>query len=242
MQALNNNASTSGAWDAIHALSYHTYTINFESIVNETTSLYQQFGKPIWVTKIASGSNSTMEANVQLMEAFVNWANSQSWIERYFWNQAVSTLVVSWLFGTLPQPGSLCPTASPGHLCACTEHTSFSGVSCMAIYCFGYKHVVAPLAACYNCLWCDARRSLSMAVLVQHTCALHVALAAAADYMVRISRQNNSKLTSCSNLLQTPPEGTDPNIQNSYMVNESVGGKGNGTLTPLGQTYTSVTC
>ncbi len=42
--------------------------------------------------------------------------------------------------------------------------------------------------------------------------------------------------------LQTPPEGTDPNIQNSYMVNESVGGEGNGTLTPLGQTYTSITC
>lgn len=127
-KALNNNASTSGAWDAIHALSYHTYTTNFESIVNETTSLYEQFGKPIWVTEIASGSNSTMEANVQLMETFVPWANNQSWIERYFWNQA------------------------------------------------------------------------------------------------------------------TPPEGTDPNIQNSYMVNESVGGKGNGTLTPLGQTYASVTC
>jgi len=31
-----------------------------------------------------------MEANVALMEAFVPWANSQSWIERYFWNQAVS--------------------------------------------------------------------------------------------------------------------------------------------------------
>ena len=42
--------------------------------------------------------------------------------------------------------------------------------------------------------------------------------------------------------MQTPPEGTDPNIQNSYMVNESVGGKGNETLTPLGQTYASVTC
>jgi len=35
-----------------------------------------------------------MEANVALMEAFVPWANSQSWIERYFWNQAVS--LVPW--------------------------------------------------------------------------------------------------------------------------------------------------
>ncbi|KAA6419317.1 MAG: hypothetical protein FRX49_10716 [Trebouxia sp. A1-2] len=145
--ALNNNVSTSGAWDAIHALSYHTYATNFESIVNETTSLYEQFGKPIWVTEIASGSNSTMEANVQLMEAFVPWANNQSWIERYFWNQA------------------------------------------------GAHHQAKPQRAAK--LW---------------------------------------------HLLQTPPESTDPNIQNSYMVNESVGGKGNGTLTPLGQTYTSITC
>ena len=35
-----------------------------------------------------------MEANVALMEAFVPWANSQPWIERYFWNQAVS--LVPW--------------------------------------------------------------------------------------------------------------------------------------------------
>ena len=34
-----------------------------------------------------------MAQNVALMEAFVPWANSQSWIERYFWNQAVSLLL-----------------------------------------------------------------------------------------------------------------------------------------------------
>ena len=90
VQALINNESTAGAWDAIHALSYHTYTTDFNSIINETTSLYQQFSKPIWITEIASGSNSTMQANVALMQAFIPWANKQSWIERYFWNQAVS--------------------------------------------------------------------------------------------------------------------------------------------------------
>jgi len=75
--------------------------------VNETTSLYEQFGKPIWVTEIASGSNSTMETNVQLMEAFVPWANNQSWIERYFWNQAVGSLEVPWCFGgAVSFPGS----------------------------------------------------------------------------------------------------------------------------------------
>lgn len=127
MQALNNNASTSGAWDTIHALSYHTYTTNFESIVNETKSLYEQFGKPIWVTEIASGSNSTMEANVQLMEAFVPWANNQSWIERYFWNQAVSAVVI--LRCRLARYHLLGPEpiCKQRHVCLCTEHASFSG-------------------------------------------------------------------------------------------------------------------
>lgn len=90
LQALNSNSATAGAWDAIHALSYHTYATDLGSIISETTSLYQQFGKPIWITEIASGGGSSMEANVALMEAFVPWANSQPWIERYFWNQAVS--------------------------------------------------------------------------------------------------------------------------------------------------------
>ena len=92
MQALNSNSATAGAWDAIHALSYHTYVTDLDSIISETTSLYQQFGKPIWITEIASGGGSSMAQNVALMEAFVPWANSQSWIERYFWNQAVSLL------------------------------------------------------------------------------------------------------------------------------------------------------
>ena len=58
--------------------------------MREVTSLYQQFDKPIWVTEIASGSSSSAAANLALMEDFVPWANSQPWIERYFWNQAVS--------------------------------------------------------------------------------------------------------------------------------------------------------
>lgn len=85
MQALDNSTATAGAWDAIHALSYHTYATDLDTIINATTSLNQQFDKPIWITEIASGSNSTAEANVALMEAFVPWANNQSWIEIQSW-------------------------------------------------------------------------------------------------------------------------------------------------------------
>ena len=95
LQALNNNPATPGAWDAIHALSYHTYATDFNTIVSHMTSLHQQFGKPIWVTEIASGQDSSMEQNIALMNQFVPWANSQSWVERYFWNQAVSSCCIS---------------------------------------------------------------------------------------------------------------------------------------------------
>lgn len=90
MQALNGSAATTSAWEAIHALSYHTYVTDLDTIINETTSLYQQFNKPVWITEIASGSDSTAAANLALMQDFVPSANSQPWIERYFWNQAVS--------------------------------------------------------------------------------------------------------------------------------------------------------
>lgn len=98
LQALNNNSATAGAWDDIHALSYHTYATSLDAIINGTTSLYQQFGKPIWITEIASGADSSMEANVALMQDFVPWAESQPWIERYFWNQAVNTMLGPTLF------------------------------------------------------------------------------------------------------------------------------------------------
>ena len=75
-------------------MSYHTYVNDLDSIISETTSLYQQFGKPIWITEIASGNDASMADNVALMSAFVPWANSQPWIERYFWNQAVSMLTL----------------------------------------------------------------------------------------------------------------------------------------------------
>lgn len=88
VQTLNKN--TPGAWDAIHALNYHTYAKDLGSIQSATSKLHQQFGKPIWITEIAAGGGASMDANIALMEAFVPWANSQSWIERYFWNQAVS--------------------------------------------------------------------------------------------------------------------------------------------------------
>ena len=90
MQALNGSAATIGAWEAIHALSYHTYVTDLDTIINETTSLYQRFNKPLWITEIASGADSTAPENLALMQDFVPWANSQPWIERYFWNQAVS--------------------------------------------------------------------------------------------------------------------------------------------------------
>lgn len=89
VQALDGNPATRGAWETVHALSYHTYATDFDTIVNETTSLHQQFSKPLWITEIASGADSTAAANLALMQRFVPWANSQPWIERYFWNQAV---------------------------------------------------------------------------------------------------------------------------------------------------------
>ncbi|KAL3148572.1 hypothetical protein ABBQ38_014005 [Trebouxia sp. C0009 RCD-2024] len=127
-EALDGNPATRGAWETVHALSYHTYATDFDTIVNETTSLHQQFSKPLWITEIASGADSTAAANLALMQRFVPWANSQPWIERYFWNQA------------------------------------------------------------------------------------------------------------------TPAQVKDPNIQNSYLVNRSVTGLGNGSLTALGQTYRSFPC
>ena len=89
LQALIGSAATTGAWQAIHALSYHTYATDLDTIINETTSLHKQFDKPVWITEIAAGSDSTAPANLALMQEFVPWANSQPWIERYFWNQAV---------------------------------------------------------------------------------------------------------------------------------------------------------
>ena len=88
LQTLNSN--TPGAWDAIHALNYHTYATDLGSIQSATSSLNKQFGKPIWITEIAAGGGASMETNIALMKAFVPWANSQGWVERYFWNQAVS--------------------------------------------------------------------------------------------------------------------------------------------------------
>lgn len=55
MQALGGNAASKGAWEAIHALSYHTYATDFDTIVNETISLYQQFRKPVWITELLQG-------------------------------------------------------------------------------------------------------------------------------------------------------------------------------------------
>ena len=112
MQALHGRAATTGAWEAIHALSYHTYVTELDTIINETTSLYQRFNKPVWITEISSGSDSTAAANLALMQGFVPWANSQPWIERYFWNQAVSCTA----------DRSLCTTAAspfPNGPCSC---------------------------------------------------------------------------------------------------------------------------
>ena len=78
------------AWNNIHGLSYHTYQTSLSGIQNDLNSLYSTYGKPIWVTEIADGSGSSMAANQQLMTQFVTWAASRTWIERVFWNQAVS--------------------------------------------------------------------------------------------------------------------------------------------------------
>ena len=46
----------------------------------------------------------------------------------------------------------------------------------------------------------------------------------------------------CVCLMQTPAEGTDANIQYSYLVNKSVDGSGDGSLSVLGQTYANFPC
>lgn len=127
MQALNGSAATTGAWEAIHALSYHTYVTDLDTIINETTSLHQQFNKPVWITEIASGSDSTAAANLALMQGFVPWANSRPWIERYFWNQAVSCTADRFLC-TSTSP------SSPMTPCTCTRQPaqrSRMGLGCL---------------------------------------------------------------------------------------------------------------
>ena len=42
--------------------------------------------------------------------------------------------------------------------------------------------------------------------------------------------------------MQTPAEGTDANIQNSYLVNKDANGSGDGSLSVLGQTYADFPC
>ena len=48
-------------------------------------------------------------------------------------------------------------------------------------------------------------------------------------------------VTHVSNAAQTPTQADDPNIRNSYLVNESLSG-GDGSLTELGQTYANFPC
>ena len=43
-------------------------------------------------------------------------------------------------------------------------------------------------------------------------------------------------------LMQTPAQGVDANIQNSYLVNRSVDGRGDGALSILGRTYADFPC
>lgn len=79
------------AWAQIHGLSYHTYLNDVTQVESQLNMLYARYGKPIWVTEIASGSGASMAANQQLMISFTTWAQDKPWIERIFWNQAVST-------------------------------------------------------------------------------------------------------------------------------------------------------
>ena len=58
----------------------------------ELTSLHNTYGKPIWITEVAAGNSASVAQNQQLMIQLVQWAAGQPWIERVFWNQAVSTL------------------------------------------------------------------------------------------------------------------------------------------------------
>ena len=80
------------AWTNIHGLSYHTYQQSFSAVQAELTSLHNTYGKPIWITEVAAGNSASVAQNQQLMVQLVQWAAGQSWIERVFWNQAVSIL------------------------------------------------------------------------------------------------------------------------------------------------------
>ncbi|KAL3160489.1 hypothetical protein ABBQ32_010800 [Trebouxia sp. C0010 RCD-2024] len=77
-------------WAKIHGLSYHTYLNDVTQVESQLNMLYAQYGKPIWVTEIASGSGASMAANQQLMISFTTWAQDKPWIERVFWNQATA--------------------------------------------------------------------------------------------------------------------------------------------------------
>ena len=66
------------------------------------------------------------------------------------------------------------------------------------------------IAACSISPGNDAYCNLSMAMLMRHTCVLHVALVTAADYMALTSRQNNSKLTSGGICCRHPPRALIP--------------------------------
>lgn len=79
-------------WNAIHALNYHTYATDSQTIIGKVTSLYNKYQKPIWITELAAGGSSSKEENLALMEDFIPWAESSSMVERYFWNQATRPL------------------------------------------------------------------------------------------------------------------------------------------------------
>ena len=79
--------------------------------------------------------------------------------------------------------------------------------------------------------------NLTYASLVCHAQYCHILMGV---FAVKQTNLQLSLILCCA--LQTPPEGTDTNIQNSYLVNESITGSGNGSLTGLGQVYTSYPC
>ena len=82
------------AWNSIHGLSYHTYQQSFSAVQAELISLHNTYGKPIWITEIAAGNGASVAQNQQLMTQLVQWAAGQPWIERAFWNQAVSWMTL----------------------------------------------------------------------------------------------------------------------------------------------------
>ena len=243
-----------------------------------------------------------MADNVALMEAFVPWANSQPWIERYFWNQAVSVLtslrcsccylatrhVMKLLClglsspaldrALLLEPSCECADLSALFILLSGHVTCHKAVSVLTSLGSSRSKVSLPIHSLsklptrayyvlygvdyHSPLWlCGKAHVMKLLCLgSSSSLALKVcfwistaSLLSSLSLMLPVSSKSgqrsvcswtNSQMyfKGCVCVVQTPAEGTDANIQYSYLVNKSVDGSGDGSLSVLGQTYANFPC